>query len=602
MATPKTVLKYGAQWASHLHHLQIELECIKMGGRWKSAATGLQCGAGLFEHYLNVRKICWPHLYVHRWTRLYYQTILENQIVVLMGSASSQKSSAMAEMALISYWADPHNTAVIVSSTTREKLEKAVFGEIKKRWAEAHKVYGFLSGNPVEYKQMITTDDKDEEEIRDERKGIFAVACQAKANNGGLGAYAGIKQKKMWFFCDELQFMAPTFLDCLPNLQSNTSAGGLHFVGSGNPDHNSESPLGIMAEPVDGWSSVESIEKTTVWKIKKRGGVCVNLIGTDSPNFDHEEDVYPGLIGRDFEEIIAHDYGKDSPQYESQVKGRMKLNLTTNRVITRQICQEHRAFDKAIWAGGPRTRVYAVDPSYGGGDRCVAGYCEFGPDPEGKMIFKVNEPRIIRINLRDEDPPEDQIAKSVYDDLERYNIPAKHCFYDSFGKGTVGFAFARVFGHDCPIPIDSSSHTTSRPVRQGLKIKDEARGEMRLKRCDEHFSKFVTEMWFSTRYAIEAEQVRELPEKVMTEGTWREYYTVAGGKIEVETKDKIKKKGARSPDLFDWLCYCMEGARRLGFVISIVDHTKTDKVEPDWLDIEAEKYNDVLASKLLVHS
>jgi hypothetical protein len=136
---------------------------------------------------------------------------------------------------------------------------------------------------------------------------------------------------------------APTFLDCLPNLRSNTGSGGLKVIASGNPKHDPNDQLGMVAEPLEGWSAKDGIDKTEVWPIKLSGGVCVNLIGTDSPNFDQPEDKYPGLIGHEFEKIMAHDYGVNSYQYETQVRGRMRIGLEHSRVITRQFCRLHGA-------------------------------------------------------------------------------------------------------------------------------------------------------------------------------------------------------------------------------------------------------------------
>ena len=322
----------------------------------------------------------------------------------------------------------------------------------------------------------------------------------------------------------------------------------------------------MAAEPLEGWPAMDGIEKTTVWPIKLLGGVCVNLIGTDSPNFDQDFDKYPGLIGHEYEKIIAHDYGKDSPEYETQIRGRMRIGLEHSRVITRQLCRLHHAGEKAVWGGKPRTRIYGVDPAYGGGDRCIGGWIEFGEGASGLQILRVNPPRILKIVVNPDYPPEEQIADLVKLDLEQNGIPPENCFYDSFGKGTIGFAFARKFGANPPVPVDAGARPTERPVRYDLWL-TERDGRRRLKRCDEHYSKFITEMWFSVRETIESEQMCELPEDVMLEGCWREYKTVAGDRIEVEPKDELKERMGKSPDLFDHLAICCEGARRLGFKI-----------------------------------
>jgi hypothetical protein len=595
--------QYGHEWQSKPDTLKIELNMIRWKWRdWIKAGDGRlgepslpdreKASAELLTHYLNARRLIWPDRYEHRWTRLIYQEIIRNSITILMGAASSQKTSHASEFNLIDYWCYPEETAVLVSSTTRDKLEDAVWGELKHLWQAGKARYPWLAGHMIEYKQRIATDDRtqDSDEVRDLRKGIFCKACYVGKQWVGLGNFAGIKQKRFRFQCDELQFMSPTFLGCLPNMRSNTGSGGLKVIGSGNPRHDPNDQLGIVAEPMEGWPVKEGIEKTEVWPIHLMGGVCVNLIGTDSPNFDQTQDLYAGLIGHEFEKIIAHDYGKNSADYETQVMGRMRIGLEHSRVITRQVCRLHRAHDTALWAGRARTRIYAIDPAYGGGDRCVAGWIEFGEGIEGQTLLRVNPPRTLRLVIDPLRTPEDQIAEQVKADLEQYLIAPENCFYDSFGKGTIGFAFARKFGANSPVPVDAGARTTIRPVRFDLWVSD-ADGTRRLKRCDEHYSKFITEMWFSVRETIESEQMRELPEDVMNEGCWREYSKVAGDKIEVETKDDMKDRMGKSPDLFDWLAIAVEGARQRGFRIKRLGaDVATENTAWDWFMKQQDRH------------
>ena len=526
-----------------------------------------------------------------------YEEVLKNQVTVIMGCASSGKSASMAEIALITYWASPDDTAILVSSTTREKLEAAIFGEIKMLFLEGQLKYPWLTGTPIEYKQCITTDKLEDSSVRDFRKGIVGKAAYVGQNFIGIGAFAGLKQTNLWWLCDELQFMAPILMDCIPNMRSNLN---FKVIGSGNPDHNPESQLGVIAEPLDGWGSVEGNEKSSVWPIKLSGGVCVNLIGTDSPNFDHESDIYPKLIGREFERTLRLDYGKDSPRYETQIKGRMKLGLAKSRVISRQLCRDNHAHDRAIWEGTTRTKIHACDPAYGGGDRCISMWGEFGKSATGQMILRVAPPHIIRIDLKDPRSPEDQIADAVKRELDDRGIPADQSFYDSFGKGTIGNAFAKRFGHLCPVPIDAGQRPSKRPVRHDLFVIDDVTKVRRLKRCDEEYGKFITELWFSVRQVIECGQMRELPEDVMAEGCMREYKMVAGNKFDVEPKDEMRERIGKSPDLMDSCSLIVEGARRHGFRIERLGaEVDKDTVDDDYLEKESERYKRLIASKLL---
>lgn len=510
-AKPKTISRYGTLWTGN--DLEIELECIRRGGHW-IGKQGQCCGEGLFQHYMAARKLLWPERYRHRWTELMYENFIANDMTILLGSASSQKTSHAVEYALVSYFAKPENTLVILSTTTMDKLEIGVWAELMVLWSAAKKRHDWIPGNLIPYKKSLTTDNIEEGEVRDFRKGVISRPCKIGGRWVGLGTLAGVKQDNIIYVNDELQFADCTFSGSWPHLFVN---GNVKIIGLGNPKHDPEDQLSITACPIGGWAAMPEPIKTAVWDTKFMGGKCVNLVGTDSPNFDVPRGVkppFPKLIDRNFEERIAHDQrdqgGRESFEYYRLVKGVMKSAFALSRVITRQICHDHRALDGVTWADDRQTLLYALDPSYGGGDRCVGGPLKFGFDVDGKLIIWVGPYRVFPISLQREDVSvEDQIAETLFDELRVYGIDPENVFYDSNGKGTIGAAFARKFGFRVPVAIDSGAQPTKRPVRADLFVDEYDNAGMvtkRLKRCDEHYSKFVSEMWFSVRYTIEAGQ------------------------------------------------------------------------------------------------
>ena len=68
---------------------------------------------------------------------------------------------------------------------------------------------------------------------------------------------------------------------------------------------------------------------------------------------------------------------------------------------------------------------------------------------------------------------------------------------------------------------------------------------------------------------IEARQFRGMTEEVMAEGCFREWGYVGKNKISIETKEAMKLKSGRSPDLFDALVCGIFGAQKRGFVIKM---------------------------------
>lgn len=592
--------KYGIEWHAEMTEVEVELYCI---------AHKAPYGATLFHHFMEARRLLWPKRYRHEWTDLMYQNFIDNDVTVLMGCASSQKTSHAVEFSLINYWARPQNTLVVLSTINMDKLDIGVWAELQMLWKSARDIYPFLEGNILSHKRAITTDNlEDEEGVRDFRVGCICRPCYVGGKFVGLGILAGLKQDFVIYVADELQFMQESFSKSWPHLFAN---GNVKIIGSGNPKHDPYDELGKTAEPKGGWNSIPEPDKTTVWETKFMGAKCINLVGTDSPNFKLKtgEPEFPRLISRKFADRIEHDNeaGKDSFEYYRLVKGVMKVAFASSRVIDRPLCLNHKAMEQPEWKNTERKAVYGLDPTYGGEDRCVGVPLWFGKSADDLTIIFIGQYKVFPINLAliESRSAEDQIADIMEKELETHKIKASDVFYDSTGKGTIGAAFARKFGSVAPVAVDSGAMPTERPVRDGLMVQDQTTKQMRLKRCSEHYSKFVSEMWFSVRYAIEANQVRGLQEDMMMEGCARVYNLTKGNKIEVEPKSDPKKKEdlkrrlGKSPDLFDALAIGFEGARQRGFMIAKLSNSTEGDDSLSWLTDRAKGFKNLVKSKQL---
>lgn len=565
--------RYGADWPYDCDDLAIEQYCIQKGGRWEH--KGKQCGEGLFFHYKRLQQLLWPEEDHHRWSDLILHEILQNRITSIMGAKDTGKTHGMAKYGLCDYICFPKDTLIIISSTQIQALELRVWGDLKDLFLRAKERYpDLIPGKAVNHLRGIFTDDlTGEDEIRNFRRGIICVACIGSNNQWvGLDRFVGIKQKRRRVLGDEVQFMAQPYFDMLANLNKGDFKG----VFVGNPIGQND-PLDKISEPKEGWDSFPEPDKTATWDNKFPEGRTINLVGTDSPNFDEPKNQYPYLLDETDIAYIESVWGPESEQMYNQALGKRKPGLSARKVITREMCKTFGAHDNAIWASERRMKIYAIDAAYGG-DRCVAGWCEFGLDPNGKQILRVPMPNIIPISIKSGKEPEDQIAEYIMQHCVQDDIPPSAVFHDSTGRGSLGTAIARVWSADTN-PVEFGGNPTDRPVCSDLYIWDDELKTKRLKRCDEHYSKFVTELWFSVRYAIEGRQIRELPMAVMEEGCIREWCRVKKDKIEIESKEDTKKRMGKSPDFFDWLSIILEGARRNGFNIARLENEQRQIAE-----------------------
>lgn len=606
MSEPFT--KYSALWPHGTEELQIEMACVRLGGQWKNKKTGVICGLGMSYHLERMRRIIWPELdgdhNGQRWHTLCRETICSHKITVLMGCGSSGKTHEAAWTYLCEWFCDPENTVVLVSSTDMRGLKLRVWGEITSLWERAVNRFDYLPGHLLDSALAITFEeledqDSDERRVRDMRKAIIGIPTVQGGKQVGLAKWQGIKQKKVRLVADEAAAMSGSFLSAFSNLNNNEDFRAIIL---GNPSDTLD-PLGKAAEPIDGWDAHMQPDKTCVWKTRFMNGACVNLIGTDSPNFDFPADEptrFKYLISKEKIRDTESFFPKESFEWYSQCHGSMKIATLSTAVLTRRLCEQNKAFETdVIWLEPNRTKIWFTDAAYGG-DRCVGGWAEFGKVLSGGTVILYHPPVIIPILGSVNEEPEHQIAVFMKKECEALGIQPENVGHDATGRGSLGTFLARVWSA-ATHPVESGGVPTDRPMSSDIYWNDPKTGQRRLKTCREGYSKRISEYWFSVRYAVQAMQVRGLEEDTVDEFRMRKWKRVSGDRMELESKSDMKERIGRSPDLADWCSGVLEMARRKGFMISKLENEEVSAVSSTWLRDLARKQQNLLRSKELVH-
>lgn len=593
--------RYGLQWSKTWDDAQIERFMIRHGGF--TNIKGRTYGHGLIFHFKAYWSALWPEDAQTRWTDLILKEIIENQFLAIIGPASSWKTGTVSRVGLMDWSVFPECTTILQSSTDMEGLRSRVYGETTKLWKRASEVYEWFPGHPIDHKCVIANDNIEEDAARDIRDGIIGVPCKTSTGKFvGMGKYAGRKNRRVWSICDETQFAELSFLEAQNNLISNgpNLVPGLIsegeekgkprrgykcvFIGNPNPTR-PDNPLHFVAEPESGYSSIVDDGKTKTWNCRRVPNSCVKaravcLDGLDSPNNDYPDDAprWPHLIHRN--RISMYQPGSEA--YWSQGRGLIKLGLAGYKIITREICEQHHAFDSLAWNDEEITKIGMVDAAYSGihGDRCPTGYLEFGKCVDGKIRILMHAPILVPVIINPDVSAEDQIAMFCKQEMEKAGVPAQNFFFD--GRGSLAMSFARIWS---PMvnAVEFGGRPTDRIVGPDEFTIDKETGGRRLKRAFEHYLNFVSELWWSALYAIEADQVRGLTMDVVMDAQPREWEKVRGDKIQIETKRDMKKRTGISPDLADYFVIGIEGARRRGFQISklakpvTVGHSSRDR-------------------------
>jgi hypothetical protein len=585
----KTVLRYGTYWLASADPLAVEFECIRRGGRFED--RGRMCGEGLPLHVKKACQLLWPQKYWHKWSDLLCEAFLKAPgRTGCFGPSSSQKSFHFTMFALVMFYARPKGTTVLISSTTRDDLQRRIWSYVLELDKEARQLYPHLPGHFIESEMKLLADSKDVDG-RSKKDGVMGVACKKGGQWEGLEAYVGTKNDVLILVCDECQFMPVGFLDALANLESNDPC---YAALMGNlPDV--ENPLGWACEPKHGWEALPDTEISRVFETKWFNGRAVQLIGMDSPNLDFPEgqEPYKKLIGRRFIEQQAQQYGRDTTKFHMFVSGKVPQQGMHCTVFTKAECMKHNVSSTVVWGHEALVRGYGLDAAYSGlgGDRTVGFPFVYGKDAQGKIRFQLGAMKVYPGSRDPKLTHAEAIAMECKAECEMHGIEPEHVFFDGTGRSELTSAFGRLWSAQV-MPIEFGGAATQRPTFTGEKWRENERKDKQpgtYKLCVDVFQYFVSELWFALKHCIVADQMRGMPQEAIDEGSLRKFEIVSGGKERVESKDDMKERGLRSPDICDAIVAALEGARRLGFPLG--KHVTIEKKRDNtlWLQAMADR-------------
>lgn len=610
-------LKYGVWWSPHVQPPSMELDCIRMGGRWKKQDGG-DAGEGLYFHFRRFQELVWPERiwekgpFKNYWADACLNAYIEGTYVGVMGCSGAGKSDSFGVIGLTDWYSQPWCTTVLVSSTDLASLDRRIWGMITQYHRAAKRNCDWLPGYLIEGRRIIIQDPQNEHsEGRDFKNGLIGVPCRRGGQFVGLSALVGIHNKRIILLADESNLMPRGFLDATANLQQNPF---FKCVALGNPNETTNAH-GTICEPsveIGGWEgAIDQTPGTKTWKTRFPNGICLQLPASDSPNLRAPADQPPPFDFLPTAKAIADSvqiWGKDDWHHQMFIEAKMPRGQGSRRVLTRQACNKFGAFKEPNWRDSRRTKITFLDAAYRGvgGDRCIFGELQFGYEVEapdaGKLLnsiisqkFDDNKGRqiialidLVAIPISSEqgaESAEDQIVKFVTQACKSRDVGPENFYYDAGMRTSLVQAFARADWQQSN-SIDCGGKPTEAPVSSEIRTS-----------CRDYYSKFVTELWFSVRMAVEASQFRGMIDEAATEFCQREWMTVSGNRIEIESKADYKLKSGRSPDMADAVAVGLFGARQKGFVItklsSLIPH---DRRGPHWMDDLKKKARKLVAS------
>lgn len=516
---------------------KIELTC------WKNNLQPSQGGLGSFRHLMNSYIELYPDLApsICEWTvdrfrtfdtdlQRVYQDRSAYSCISLAGGANTAKSFSGALYALMFYYANPTERTVIVSSTTLDLLKLRIWKDISSFHLEEYG--GKIRDNTSKGSPSIRFDPNN-------AHGIYARPLESKANSTDtiLKNLIGIKAKDaLLMIIDEADSIDPAIKSAFENLRRNV----FQVIVIANSNKKTDFH-GILSEPKDGWPSVHP-DTHSSWRTKN--GICLYFDCYQSPAIKHPEkamvksDPLSHYITVSSLEKIRTELGADSRAFWRFYRGFWAPDDSDETILTHSMLAHYKLTSKAVWNGNqPLTKLAALDPAFGGSDRCVLVVGTVGLCSDGIIRLQVGDFYIFRVSAESPIPTSNQILKLTKEKLKELKIPYANFAIDctGIGLGTSDLLYTELSADIHQVFFSGSA--SDYLVKGNLRASD-------------IYDRKASELLFAIKEIAEQDLLRGLPQEASKELINR-LWEYKRKKLAAETKQEYKQRYGESPDYSD---------------------------------------------------
>ena len=498
-----------------------------------------------------------PMFVRHPWAEQIIYECHRNKYLAVGGAASSAKSHTLAAFAIVNWISSPHDTLVLITSTTLREARKRIWGSIVTLLSVVDDLPGRIrdSIGSVNYVNENGT-------IFD-KSGLSLIAAEKSRTREAVGNFIGIKQTNVIVVADELSEISEAIINAaLSNLSKNPH---LRIIGLANPSSRFDA-FGTWATPKDGWDSID-VMTADYWNTKWKGKY-IRLDGERSPNILAGETLYPWLPTHEKLEEDREILGAESRAYMRMVRAVFFDSDEAEGVYSDSELVSSGATKKVDWAGTPIT-VAGLDPAFtNGGDRTILYTGKVGYASNGHYVFEFGESYSINDDATNKAVPRTyQIVRQVRDICKNLNIQPSNLMVDSTGAGAPF----------CDVLAGEWSDAINRVSFGGVASNKRVSANSKLLGTDLYFNR-VSELWFVGKELIRTKQIFGIKPDLAQEIVARHYDLVKGGslRMKLEAKADFKSRFGRSPDLADAAFLALAAARQIHGLLAIEPPTEAE--------------------------
>lgn len=523
-------------------------------------------GLGTYEHLKRFMGHLWPHAmspdYYHPWTERIHKALCDEgntqrsgkttaKAITLVGCGAAGKTHSVAMFACAWWMASPHNSMVVITSTTKEMIGVRVWPVIQHYFDTAVDSTGHHLpwGHKAESENRIKWVDS----LSGSPSKKYAISALAVAHGETQKAahnLRGMHADRIMLIIDEANGTPEAIFETIPNMRKGCTEFLLVVIG--NPISRLDNH-GVCAKPVGGYGTVgvDTLEWQTegVHKWRIPPGVCLRFDGAKSPNVVAGEDKWPFIYSNASWEEANNALREKTLSYWSQDRGFWPPDGFCDTVFSETLVVKHNG-DEMLFKVKP-TPIAFLDPAFGG-DNCIIQFGlmgRLGTDKEGVLCTDTVP---IQFEGVSDDERDYVIARQVISECQARGVAPTGFGLDATGIGRGVRAIIAGEWSQAIRSVGFGESATERPSSTADR-----------RPAREVYADRVTEMWWSAREFLEAGQLKNIPKAAVIEFCSREY-RMSGKRYRIESKQDFKKRFGSSPDYADAVAGLVDVARFLG--------------------------------------
>lgn len=576
--TPKGWLhRYNVLDVAPINEWQLELNC------WRHR---LETGMGSYYHLRRAAELLMPASEWHPWREERFRALCDEELVYklggvrvtnisMVGCGASGKTQDAATFGFLFWLAAPHESFVVLTSTSKTKMRQRAWPVIQECFNSARNVMD-LDGTIGPH--MLNSQMELQSEPGDHKHAIFGQAIEAGEVDKAVQNIRGVHANRICLIIDEADGTPDAIYATIPNMLKGCRE--FVIINSSNGPMTHLDTFSRVCEPVRGWSSV-SVD-TPRWATKAvpefqlPPGTCLHFDGKTSPNVLAGKTLYPYLYTHEnWQRVADNPDVQNTVQFWSQERGFWPPAGFSNTVFSEALVESHGGRDRdVVWIEQPQP-VAAFDPAFGGDD-CVLQMGLLGMAAGRKRVLLLTETLLVPFDPSSTEPIDVQIGRLVMEKCKRAGVIPELFGTDSTGTGRGVAALLKDRWSPDIVTVEFGGGASELPASPSDP-----------RPSNEVFSNRVTELWWSAREMLQHDQLKGLGDDAIKQFCSR-LYEYKAKKYRVERKDETKARTGRSPDQADAVTVLVDVCRRNGQLIVAEKAAGSGGRQSSWSKLTAE--------------